>query len=118
MNFIRILILLSAKICYIYMILNIKTLFEEYSETFFKEYGIITVSLVFGIIIGWNLKLFLADRKYNKQKDIRLKEKDERIAELNYMVYERLVKVSVKEQDKGFIKMLKKSFKKFSTIKK
>jgi hypothetical protein len=100
------------------MILNIKTLFEEYSETFFKEYGIITVSLVFGIIIGWNLKLFLADRKYNKQKDIRLKEKDDRIAELNYMVYERLVKVSVKEQDKGFIKMLKKSFKKFSTIKK
>ena len=51
------------------MILNIKTLFEEYSETFFKEYGIITVSLVFGIIIGWNLKLFLADRKYNKQKN-------------------------------------------------
>lgn len=34
------------------------------------------------------------------------------------MVYERLVKVTVKEQDKGFIKMLKKSFKKFSTIKK
>lgn len=50
------------------MILNIETLFKEYSEIFFKEYGIITVSLVVGIIVGWNLKLLLADRKYNKQK--------------------------------------------------
>lgn len=96
---------------------TIKDQLNNYIQQVFSDYGIVIACLVIGILIGWYLKLFVADRKYNQQIKIRIEEKDQRIAELNFLVLERLNKVTVKQQDKSFFKRLKRSFKKFSTKK-
>lgn len=96
---------------------KIRDLLNDYIQQVFSEYGIVIVCLVIGILIGWYLKLFVADRKYNKQIKIRIDEKDQRIAELNCLVLERLNQITVKKRDKSFFKRLKRSFKKFSTKK-
>lgn len=97
---------------------TLKDELNKYILEAFSEYGIIIAVLTIGIVIGWYLKLFVADRKYNKQINIRIGEKEQRIAELNYIILERLNKVTVQKKDETFFKRLKKSFKKFSTKKK
>ncbi|WP_282089386.1 hypothetical protein [Aquimarina algiphila] len=97
---------------------NIKKMLSESVEQVFAEYGLVIACLAIGMFIGWYFKLIFADRKYNKQIKIRFEEKDQRIAELNYIVYERLKKVSVEQKDKTFFKGLKRFFKKFRLKKK
>lgn len=92
---------------------QIKKLFFDWVEEAFNEYGIVIASIVIGIVLGWQLKFLLSDRKYYKQIKIRLSEKDNRIAQLNFIVHERLNKVTVKEEDKAFFKKMKKYFKNF-----
>ena len=83
-------------------------------EQALSDYGLVIACLIIGMLVGYYGKMFITDRKYNKQIIIRLKEKDLRISELNYIVLERLNKVSIQQKDKSFFKRLKKSFKKFS----
>lgn len=97
---------------------SIKEFLKKYTAQFFEDYGIIVVALVVGIIIGWYIKLWLADKKFIGQLNVRIKEKDQRIAELNCIVHERLSKVVVNEQNKSFFKRVKKYFKKQFKIKK
>jgi len=97
---------------------GIKELFKKYSTQFFEEYGIIVVALVVGIILGWYIKLWLADKKFIGQLKVRIQEKDLRIAELNCIVHDRLSKVVVDEQNKSFFKRVRKYFKKQFKIKK
>ncbi len=73
----------------------------------FSEYGIVIACLVIGIIMGWTFKTLFADRRYEKQIKLRLDEKDQRIAELNFIVYEKLDKVKVEKADSSFIKRVK-----------
>lgn len=95
----------------------IKEQLKNYIQQALTDYGLVIACITIGIIIGWYLKLFLADRKYNRQIKIRIREKDQRIAELNCIVLERLNKVTVKKQDRTFFKRLRKSFKNYSTKK-
>tara|TARA_R100000149_G_C5791816_1_gene83015 strand:- start:184 stop:483 length:300 start_codon:yes stop_codon:yes gene_type:complete len=92
---------------------SIKEQLGNQVEQVLSEYGLVIACLVIGIIIGWNFKVWVADRKYNKQINLRFEEKDQRIAELNYIILSRLNKIKVKKQDKTFFKRLKKYFKKF-----
>lgn len=62
---------------------TIKAQLNSYIQQVFSQYGVVIICLVTGIIIGWQLKAWIADRKYNNQIKIRLEEKDQRIAELN-----------------------------------
>jgi len=95
------------------MSIDIKKELSGYVEQALTEYGLVIACIVIGIVIGWYGKLFLADRKYNKQINIRIQEKDQRIAELNYIVLDGLNKIKIQDKDKTFFKRLKKYFKKF-----
>ncbi|THD67637.1 hypothetical protein E7Z59_08235 [Robertkochia marina] len=79
-----------------------------------KNYGVVITFFVLGILTGYYFKLFVTDRKYNKQIDIRFKEKDERIRELNLIVLDRLNKVQVEKESKGLIRRIKRYFKNFA----
>lgn len=82
-----------------------------------NEYGVIVATLIIGILVGWYSKWLLSDRKYIKQINLRLEERDQRIAELNCLVLEKLNKVTVEKKDRTFFKQLKNYFKKFTVNK-
>ena len=77
----------------------------------FAEYGIVVATLTIGFLIGYYFKFLIIDRKVYKQIELRIEEKDNRIAQLNRIVIERLNKIQVQKKDRGFFKRLKKSFK-------
>ena len=74
---------------------EVKTFLVEQLEQVFNEYGLIIAFLVIGIIIGWYLKLFLADRKFIEQINLRIDERDVRIAQLNLLIERRLNDIKV-----------------------
>jgi len=84
-------------------------------ENALNEYGLVIACIIIGILIGYYFKLFVSDAKYMKQVNLRLKDKDLRISQLNLIVSERLNKVIVEEQDKSFFRRLKKHFRSFKT---
>lgn len=96
---------------------NIKGQVEDIIQRVLSEYGINIAFLVIGVVLGWYLKFFLADRRYSSLVKEFLKEKDERIASLNVIVSDRLNKIVVKEEDKTFFSKIKRHFKKGGIIK-
>ena len=81
---------------------NIKFSLQKLFEDVLLDYGTLIAFLTIGIIIGWYIKFLISDRKYNKQIKIRFSEKDQKIAELQLLISERLAKVKVEEKDKTF----------------
>lgn len=100
------------------MVNKIKNALIKSIEQALEDYGIVIACLIIGMLIGWYAKVLFADRKYNKQIEARFKEKDERIAQLNFIVHERLNKVTVNQADKDFFRRVKRFFKKFAVKKK
>jgi hypothetical protein len=82
-----------------------------YIKYAFENYGLLIAFLVIGFLLGWYGKILLSDRKYQKQIELRFKEKDERISEYKVLISERLSKVEVKKEDASFFKRVKKFFK-------
>lgn len=80
-------------------------------EGILADYGLVIGCLVIGIIIGWYLKFFLADRRYIKQIEIRFKEKDDYLNDLRKMVYGRLNEIAVEKKDRNYFIRLKRFFK-------
>lgn len=91
---------------------GIKGKITELIQGVLSEYGINISFLVIGLVLGWYLKFFLADRKYNDLIKTVLNEKDERIASLNIIVSDRLNKITVKQEDKSYFTKIKRFFKK------
>lgn len=75
------------------------------------KYGLVVACVVIGVFIGWYGKYLLSDRKYHKQINLRIREKETLISKLSFLVHERLEKVDVQTHDKVFFKRLKKYFK-------
>ncbi|ASV29844.1 hypothetical protein [Maribacter cobaltidurans] len=96
---------------------DIKKSLSEWIEQALQEYGLVIACLIIGMLIGWYGKLLFADRKYNKQIQKRFDEKDERIAQLNFIVHEKLNKITVPQADKDFFRRVKRFFKKFASKK-
>ncbi|MDY8137616.1 hypothetical protein [Aquimarina sp. 2201CG5-10] len=90
---------------------DLKDKLSELFDNIIAEYGLVIGCVVIGIFIGWQLKAFFSDRKYNQQINIRFKEKDQQIYDLKKLVYQRLTRLKVEEVDKGFFRKLKKYFK-------
>ncbi len=93
---------------------ELKTLLKDTVEQVLAEYGLVIGCLVIGILIGWFLKLFLTDWKYNRQVKKLIKEKNEKIAGLSLIISERLSKVIVTTDQYSTIKKIKKYFKDLS----
>lgn len=97
------------------ILLNVKsevtTGVNYYIKYAFENYGLLIAFLIIGFVLGWYGKLFLSDRKYQQQIELRFKEKDERISEYKVLISERLSKVEVKKEDSAFFKRVKKFFK-------
>ena len=93
---------------------QVQSLLSENIDKAFENYGLIIAVLVIGIILGWSFKAYILNRKYEKQIKIRLDEKDQRIAELNFIVHDRLNKIKVDKLDRSYFKRVKKFFKKFA----
>lgn len=93
---------------------KVTTLLDEYVKQAFENYGLVIALLVIGFVLGWLFKTFVMDWKYNQQIKIRFKEKDQRIAELNFIISNRLNKIEVEKLDKAFFNRVKKYFKKFA----
>lgn len=95
--------------------LNVKsevtTGINHYVKYAFENYGLVIALLIIGFVLGWYGKLFLSDRKYQKQIELRFKEKDERISDYKTLISERLAKVQVRQEDSSFFKKIKKFFK-------
>ena len=85
---------------------------NEYIQQVFSDHGMVIACLFIGMLIGWHFKLFFADRRYNNQVKLRLNEKDQQIADLKFLVHERLNKVVIDTRDKSFFRRIKKYFKK------
>jgi len=99
------------------MINEIRAKLISISNQVLNEYGLVIVCILVGIIFGWYGKMFLADRKYQQQIELRIKEKDERISHLSELTLEKISKVKVVKQDAGIIQKLKKYFKRSIIIK-
>ena len=83
----------------------------EYLNKTFEDYGLVITTLIIGIVVGYFFKMLVSDRKYMKQVDKLLAEKDNRIASLNIIISERLNTLTIDKKDKGFFRQLKKFFK-------
>lgn len=81
-------------------------------EQVLSEYGINIAFMVIGLILGWYLKILLADNKYHKLVDRLLSEKDQRIADLNTIVSEKLNQIVVNEESKSFFQRIITYFRK------
>lgn len=80
-------------------------------EDALNQYGLVIALLIIGYILGWSARYLLSDKKYFKQLEIRLKEKDQKIDEYKLLISERLAKIEVKKEDASFFKKVKKFFK-------
>ena len=94
----------------------LKKQLNEYNQQAFSDYGIVIACLLIGIFIDWYFKLVFVDRRYNNQVKLRLGDKDQQIADLKFLVHERLNKVVIDTQDKSFFRRIKKYFKKSMLI--
>lgn len=90
---------------------EVKIFLSKYLEQAFNEYGLIIAFLVIGIILGWHLKLFLADRKFIQQINLRIEERDVRISQLNLIIDRRLNDITVEKKDRTYFNRIKKFFK-------
>ena len=90
---------------------GVKELLNKWLAEAFEKYGIVFATFVIGIFVGWQLKLWLSDRKYNKLKDRLITDKENQIADLKHLVYEKLSRISVQKEDKAFLNKIKKFFK-------
>lgn len=90
----------------------IKEKLAEAVEQALSEYGLVIAILLIGMFIGWYGKALIADRRYIKQINLRIEERDERIKELNCIVLRNLNNIKVEKKDANFIKYLKRFFKK------
>lgn len=89
---------------------GIKKVLAEWMNQTFNEYGLVIACIVIGMIIGWSFKAFIADRKYEKQVNLRISEKDTYIQELKGMVYERLKSIKVDDINKSVFNKIKRFF--------
>jgi len=95
-----------------------KKLISVYVEKALTDYGLVIALLILGYVLGWYARYLLSDKKYHKQLEIRIAEKDRYISELGIIISERLSKVQVEEKDKTFFKKILKHFKLLNTKKK
>lgn len=87
-----------------------KEMISKCVEDALKEYGLVIALLIIGYTLGWFARFLLSDKKYFKQLEIRIQEKDQRISELGIIISDRLNKIQVIEQDKSFFKKLTRHF--------
>lgn len=80
-------------------------------EDALSEYGLVVALLIIGYILGWSARYLLSDKKYFKQLEIRLEEKDKVIDDLKFIISDRLKKIQVEPQDKDYFKKIKQFFK-------
>lgn len=83
---------------------------QYYIEKVFDQYGVFLVALMIGFFLAWFGKRYLSDRRYLKQLNLRLDERDKLIRTLNSIVLERMNKIEVEKKDKSFFNKLKKIF--------
>lgn len=84
-------------------------------EYLFANFGIIIALFVVGFTIGYLFKKYISDSDFRKQINLRIKEKDETIMDLRYIIYDKLQEVKVEKKDYLFFKRLKEFFKKIKT---
>lgn len=94
----------------------VKDFLKLYMQRIFDQYGIVIASLVIGFTFGYYFNTFFNNKKYIRQLNLRLLEKDKSIADLNAIVHQRIRNIKVEEQGKSFFRKLKSYFKKNSTI--
>lgn len=83
---------------------------QTYTAKVFDQYGVFLIALLLGFVFGWYAKRWLSDRRYEKQINLRLKERDEQIERLNALVLDRMDKIVVEKKGKKFFNKLKRFF--------
>lgn len=92
------------------MLDNLNNQLQLHIEKVLDQYGVFLVGLMIGFMFAWYGKRYLSDRRYLKQINLRLDERDEQIRTLNSIVLERMNKIEVEKKDKSFFNKLKKIF--------